>query len=53
MQGCFEDAAEGGKTASALDGVVGSAELIEWNGAICDPAVKAAPALSIYAMTIV
>ena len=51
MQSCFKDAAEGSKTASGLDGVVVSAELIEWNGAICDPAMKAASAISIYAIT--
>ncbi len=53
MLGCSEDAAERGKTTSALDGAIVSTELIEWNGAICDPAVKAESAIRIYAGAIV
>ena len=53
MQSCFKDAAEGSKAAPGLDGIVVSAELIEGHGAICDPAMKAASAISIYAFTIV
>ena len=53
MQRCFQDATEGSQTASALVGVVVSAEVIQRNRAICDPAVKAFSASSIHAITIV
>ena len=38
---CLKDAAHGSKTALALDGVLVLNELIEWNGGLCDPAMKA------------
>ena len=53
MKSCSKDAAEGSKTAPVPYGAFVPAELIEWNGAICDPAVKAASAISIHAITIV
>ena len=58
MQRGFQDATEGSQTASALVGVVVShvtisAEVIQRNRAICDPAVKAFSASSIHAITIV
>ncbi len=53
MKSCFKDAAKGSKTASGLACCVELAELIKWNGTICDPAMKLASAIGIYAVTIV
>ena len=53
MKSCFKDAAEGSKTAPVPYGAFVPAELIEWNGAICDPAMKTMSTIHIYSFAIV
>ena len=53
MKSCFKDAAEGSKTASVPDGAIVPAELIEWNGAICNPAMKTISTIDIHSFAIV
>ena len=53
MKSCFKDAAEGSKTAPVPYGAFVPAELIEWSGAICDPAMKAISTIGIHSIAVV
>ena len=53
MKSCFKDAAEGSKTAPVPYGTFVPAELIKWNGAICDPAMKAISTIGIHSIAVV